>query len=607
MTAPPAEGRSAVGAQDKAHVDPVGAARTGASAVTVLETALGDLDEGGRAAATADAGELFPAVSCAQLDEAGLAAYYVPTGYGGKLDDHETLLRLLRTVARRDVTAAVAHAKTYLGTAPVWVAAGPEQARTIAAAVLDGGPIGWALSEPDHGADLLNGSCAAVPHIGGYRLDGVKWPVNNATRANLLTVLARTGERGARGHSLFVFDKSAAPPGSWRALPKVLTHGIRGADISGIEFTGADVPTSARVGAEGTGVETVLRALQLTRTMCASLSLGAGEHALRLTARFVAHRVIQRRPLIERPYHASVLGRAAAHLAAVEAAAIAASRGIHSLTAEMSVVSAVAKALAPTLVDALLAELAELLGARSFLTGVHEYGAFEKLRRDHQVVAIFDGSTPVNRAALVQQFPRLVRGWSARSTDVGGLHEAVHVGGPVRPVDVATLTLLSRQGCSVVQSLPALAASVTASAGAPAGLAEHILALCDELGELHARMARVRPAPRPAMVAYELAAAYELGFAGAACLHLWAAGEQRHRGEPLWADGLWIRAALRALRSRTATIMRLPQPEPVPGDNHADELLARAVAEAARTGAPVTPFGDPMPAPPRNSGGHGGR
>ncbi|MEV4514726.1 acyl-CoA dehydrogenase [Dactylosporangium sp. NPDC049525] len=590
MTAPPAGGRSAG---------------------TVLEDALGDPDEAGRTAAAADAGELFPAEACGRLDEAGLAAHYVPAGHGGRLENHEELLRLVRVVARRDLTAAVAHAKTYLGAAPVWVAADPEQARAVAAAVLAAAPVGWALSEPDHGADLLNGSCVAVPHPGGYRLDGVKWPVNNATRADLLTVLARTGERGARGHSLFVFDKSTARPGSWRALPKVLTHGIRGADISGIEFTGADVPASARVGAEGTGVETVLRALQLTRTMCASLSLGAGEHALRVTARFVAGRVIQRHPLIERPYHASVLGRAAAHLAAVEAATIAACRGIHGLTPEMSVVSAVAKALAPTLVDALLAELAELLGARSFLTGVHEHGAFQKLRRDHQVVAVFDGSTPVNRAALIQQFPRLVRGWSERATDTDGLRETVRPGGPVRPLDPAALTLLSRRGCSVVQSLPDLAASisasVTASAGVPAGLAEHARALCDELGEVHTRMARVRPAARPAMVSYELAAAYELGFAGAACLHLWAAGEEQHRGEPLWEDGLWVRAALRALRSRTATILRLPRPEPVQGDEYADEQLARVVADAARTGAPVTPFGDPMPVPAGQGGDPGGR
>lgn len=574
--------------------------------VSVLEETLGDPDQAVREGAELDAAEEFPAASCARLDSFGLAAYYVPARFGGKLDDHEVLLRLLRTVARRDVSATVAHAKTYLGAAPVWVAGSPEQAADVAAVVLSGGPMGWALSEPEHGADLLNGSCTATPRDGGYRLDGVKWPINNATRAGLLTVLARTGERGgARGHSLFLFDKSTAADGTWRHLPKVPTHGIRGVDISGIEFSGAPLPATARIGAEGTGVETVLRALQLTRTLCAALSLGAGEHALRLTARFVATRLIQRRPLIERPYPASILVQSAAQLAAAEAAALVGSRSIHSLTGEMSATSALVKALAPTLVDAMLAELAELLGARSFLTGVYEHGAFQKVRRDHQVVSIFDGSTPVNRGTLIQQFPLLVRGFAERAVDAEGVREAVAVGDPVRNLDHTALTLLSRRGCSIVQSLPELVASIRAQTG-PTGLAEHALALCAVAEQLHSLMADTRPGARPSMAAYELAAAYELCYAGASCLHLWVAGEGRQQGEGLWEDGLWVRAALRMLLARIADILRMPKPAAAPGDDRIDGPLALRITEAAQTGAAVTPFGEPMPRPSREPGGPGG-
>jgi alkylation response protein AidB-like acyl-CoA dehydrogenase len=569
----------------------VTALRSGAlTAVHGLESALGDPDLTAAEDAALDAEDAFPAAACARLDDFGLAAYYVPTEFGGKLDDHELLLRLVRTCARRDLTATVAHAKTYLGVAPLWVAGSPQQAREAAAVVLAAAAVGWALSEPDHGADLLNGSVAATPSADGYRLDGLKWPINNATRADHLTVLARTGDNGARGHSLFLVDKTAVPRSTWRALPKAPTHGIRGADISGIEFTGAELPATARIGEPGTGIETVLRALQLTRTMCTALSLGAGEQALRITARFVATRIIQRQPLIDRPYPASVLARSAAQLAAVEAAALVGARSIHSLTGEMSVTSAVVKALAPTLVDAMLAELTELLGARSFLTGVHEHGAFQKVCRDHQVVAVFDGSTPVNRAALIQQFPRLVRGFSHGGVESAGLRQAVSVGGPVSALRHSSLTLMSRQGCSLVQSLPELAGSMDSQA--PLGLADHARALCAVTEQLHTLMADVKPASRPPMLAYELAAAYELCYAGAACLQLWAAGASGHDGDPLWQEGLWVRAALRTLTARIAGTLRIPEPSPAPGDDQIDGPLSRLVAEAARTGAAITPFGD---------------
>ncbi|MFD4504872.1 acyl-CoA dehydrogenase family protein [Streptomyces sp. NPDC058457] len=571
------------------------ATRTGAGIAAALDEALGSLDETARRSVELDENDQFPADFCARLDGLGLSAYYVPTEWGGALSDHEEMIRLWRIVARRDISALTAHAKTYLGVAPIWIAGNPEQARATADAVMSGSPVAWALSEPEHGADLLSGSATATAEPDGYRVDGVKWPINNATRSSHLTLLARTGRDGSgRGQSLFLVDKSVLQPGTWRTLPKVLTHGIRGIDISGIEFDGALLPADALLGPEGSGLETVLLALQFTRTMCTAISLGAGEHALRLAARFTAVRVIQKRPLAERPFPASVLARSAALLTATEATALVAARSIHSLTAEMSVTSAAAKALAPTLVDATLGELAELLGARSFLSDVYEYGAFQKVWRDHQIVAVFDGSTPVNRAALVQQFPKLVRGFATGTVDAAGLAEAVSIGSPVRHVDRGALTMLSRQGCSVVQALPALVESI-GSRPAPTGLADQAVVLGAMADYLHSQMADVAPAARPAMAAYELAAAYELCYAGAACLHLWATGESEHAAEPLWQDGLWVRAALRALLARLAAVLRVPLPVAAPGDDRLDATLAGLIVDAANTGAPVTPFGAPAP------------
>ncbi|GAA4535015.1 acyl-CoA dehydrogenase family protein [Amycolatopsis samaneae] len=568
------------------------ATRSGVEIETALDAALADVPGGiGRRIAELDAAEEFPAPFTDRLDTFGLPAYYVPTGWGGAVEDHELLLRLWRTVARRDLSTIVAHAKTYLGAASVWIAGDARQAATLAARILAGAQVAWALSEPDHGADLLNGEVTATAREGGYRLDGVKWPINNATRARYLTVLARTGRAGTgRGQSLFLVDKAALTPGTWRTLPKEPTHGIRGVDISGIAFQDAALPATALLGAEGTGVETVLRALQLTRTLCAALSLGAGEHALRLAAGFAAERIIQRRPLLDRAYPRATLGRCAALLAAAEATALVGSRSIHALTGEMSVSSAVVKAVTPALTDAMLGELAELLGARSFLTGVYAHGAFQKVWRDHQIVSVFDGSTPVNRTALIQQFPRLAREFAAGTADADGLATAVSVGDAPGPLDRSALRLVSRRGCSLPQSLPALAGSLAAEA-APDGLAAHAAALAATTRQVHDLMAKVRPAARPPMAAYELAAAYELCYAGAACLHTWSAGRHRHHGEPLWENGLWVRAALRALRSRLAATLRLPVPGAEAGDDRIDDVVAARVAEAARTGAPVTPFG----------------
>jgi alkylation response protein AidB-like acyl-CoA dehydrogenase len=507
-----------------------------------------------RRCAELDRAEEFPAAICSLLDSLGLPACYVPSGLGGTLTSFENLVWLVRGLARRDLTVAVAHAKTFLGAASVWVGGDHGQAVGLARQVMAGARVCWALSEPGHGADLLAGEVTARGDGRGYLVTGAKWPVNNATLGSHACLLARTGEAGGpRGYSLLLAGKAELDPGSYRYLPKVRTHGIRGADISGIEFTGARLPEAALVGEAGTGLETVLRTLQVTRTMCAALSLGAGEHALRLATEFVAGRIIQGRPLIDRRWVRAVLARSAALLLTAEAVTIVASRAVHELPGEMSVISAVVKALVPSLIDQMIDELAELLGARSFLDCVYADGAFQKTQRDHRIVAIFDGSTVVNRSALIGQFPRLAAGYLAARYDSEGLAASTRLLSPPRPLDLggAALRLSSPAGCSVVQSMSQVCDQ---AAGASTALGLLTRAVRGHADSLHASMSAGRPASHPAAAAFGLAASYELCFAAAACLHLWQAGQDTAAAplwnEALWDEALWLRACLAELAAR---------------------------------------------------------
>ncbi|MEU5417060.1 acyl-CoA dehydrogenase [Streptomyces clavifer] len=484
--------------------------------------------------------ELFPEDACAVLDAVGLPALYADARHGGALHDHRELVDSLRVVARHDLTVAVAHGKTFLGSAPTWIAGAPDQAARLAEAVTGGAVVSWALTEAGHGSDLLAGGLTAQRENGGWRLDGEKWLINNATRGRLLCVLARTREDGGpRGFSLFLVDKEQLAPDSWRVLPKVPTHGIRGADISGIAFAGARVPDSALVGVEGTGIETVLRTLQLTRTVCAALSLGALDHGLNIAASYASGRNLYDRRLAQLPRVRRILGEAVAALVTAEAVTAVAARSIHTHPEEMAVISAVTKAFVPTLVQDALERLAELLGLRGFLSESYEEGAFAKLERDHRIVAVFDGSTAVNRSLLIDHFALLTRAWNARSTldTTEDLPEE-----PVPPFDPARLRLLSMRGCGLVQSLPATVRRLSRSAGVdrlPGDLARMAGDLAAVTESVHAGMAQQERNGRDVpQSAFDLAARYELCFAGAAALRMW----QESARTPY--DGLSLRASL---------------------------------------------------------------
>lgn len=562
-----------------------------------------------------DEREEFPADICAALDTLGMAGHYVPATYGGTLSRYDEVLALMRAVARRDLTVAIAHGKTYLGAVSAWVGGGRAQAAALAKGVLRGDVVSWALTEREHGSDLLAGDVEAVATESGFLLHGEKWLINNATRGHVCCVLARTDPAGGpRGYSLLLADKRRLAPAAFHPLPKVRTHGIRGADISGIAFTGAELPADALIGEPGAGAEIVLKGLQLTRSMCSALSLGAGDHGLRLAARFCAERSLYGRRLAELPLARHTLAEAAADLLTAEAVSVVAARGIHAMTEEMSVLSAITKYLVPTLVGEALAGLGRLLGARAYLTGVHAHGMFQKIERDHRIVGLFDGNTQVNLNALINQFSRLGRGLRAgaanHAVDDTGLAATVTLTAPLPEFDPGRLALVAKNGCGIVRELPSVVARLRAEAQAgtaPPALADLAAEVLGVASELHDGLTAYRPVPRSvSAAAFELAERYAATFAAVACLllwernHAWVAATAGRPHAALWADGRWPRACLPRLLAR----MRGGQS----GDGKADggqdsvavldELAEAVLAEAALThDADRGPFSLlPMPA-----------
>jgi alkylation response protein AidB-like acyl-CoA dehydrogenase len=520
--------------------------------LVALETALAEAAGPGglfapAALAELDQLEAFPAEACRALDELGLADHYVPARLGGKLIDHLASSLMVRAVARRDLTVAIAHAKTFLGAVSVWVAGSESQCRWLAQEIRAGRLVAWGLTERDHGSDLFACELAATSDDETWRLDGEKWLINNATRAELACVLARTSPRGGPlGFSLFLVDKRRLEPSTYSCLPKVRTHGIRGADISGIRFTGAAVPAGMLVGDIGRGLYVVLESLQLTRTVCTVLSLGAADHGLRIALD------LTRRHARSTP---RILGEAAALRLLAEATAIVALRSVHAFPEEMSVIAAVAKGFVPTVVDLLLARLGPLLGAAAFVVAPSVHGTFEKLERDHRIVALFDGSTAVCEAALIAQFPTLAEGYGTAATD--RLASACCLTSLLPEFDPAALRL-SSPGCTLLAALPELIAQLrelTASGELPGRVLALAVALESASAELHRELGATVPAVRQIPTAhFALAHRYELCFAAAACLNLWV--HNRHlpglRSDTAWLEGAMV-VALRLLGVRVAT------------------------------------------------------
>jgi alkylation response protein AidB-like acyl-CoA dehydrogenase len=512
-----------------------------------------------------DEREEYPAEACQMLDAHQVWDYYIPSALGGKLVSFEEFINVLRVVARRDLTVAIAHGKSYLGGVATWVGGSAAQQQRLAEIIRSGAQVALALTEQTHGSDLLASEVKAESVAGGYHLSGEKWLINNATRGQALTVFARTGGHSdPRGFSLFLLEKSDGARSTYQTLPKIKTHGIRGADISGISFENMFLTEDSVVGQVGAGLEIMLKAFQLTRTVICGLSLGAADTALRVALDFALARKLYGDSVFAIPHARRLLCDAFIDLLIGECLTIACARSIHVEPEQMSLRSAVGKYLVPTMVEKLLKSLSVVLGARQYLRQEHCEGIFQKVYRDNAILSLFDGSTVVNLHAIALQLGHLTRRSEPakeREAELSNrLARIFSLTEPLPDFNPAALTLHNRGRDSILQGFSLSLEKLSSLASlAPKDTEESTtLALVESraraiLSEVERQREFITASLRdsgfnksPEM--FEQAERYCVLEAAACCLHLWIYNRET-LGE-FFARGDWLVLSLERLLVR---------------------------------------------------------
>ncbi|MDY8138356.1 acyl-CoA dehydrogenase family protein [Aquimarina sp. 2201CG5-10] len=357
-----------------------------------------------------DEDEIFPRKAINFLHDWDYNQYYIPQALGGKLKSFEELLFLSRVLSRRDLSISITDAHTLLGSLPVWIGGSESQKEALASLVANRKTACLAVTERNHGSDLNTSGVHTSETNEGYVLNGEKWPINKATLTDTVCVLARTGEKkNARSLSIFLVDKSKLTDEQYTHLPKVKTLGIRACDISGINFNDALLSKDALIGKEGSGLELALKGFHITRTMCAGLSLGAVDTALRTTLRFVLKRELYGSTVFDIDHARHTLAKAFINIISCDCLAIAASRGLHVVPGQFSIWSAIVKNYVPVKVENVIQDLSIILGSRFYLRGDHDHGVFQKMMRDNAIISLFDGSTIINQHSLSLQLKFLAK------------------------------------------------------------------------------------------------------------------------------------------------------------------------------------------------------
>ncbi|MDF3834844.1 acyl-CoA dehydrogenase family protein [Cupriavidus basilensis] len=384
-----------------------------------LEAALGDPVQAHsainfHASLELDEQEAFPQAHLDSLRELGCFEQLIPLALGGALAELERTMLMSRLISRRDLTTAIAFGQTMLGSIPIWLAGSPAQQRQAADLLRQGGLACLALTEKEHGSDILSTEFLVRQQGGSLLASGSKWLINNGRRGASLTVLCRV-ERADGGSALGLLwlrrpqDADSAAT-TWRSHPKIRTLGIRGADISGFQLHDHPCGADALVCGPEAALFTVLKTLQISRVLCAGFSLGAVDTLFRLTFRFAYGRRLYGKLASDIPMVKAKLARSYAGILVADLVAQIACRAIAANPAELSLLSAVAKCHVPAQCEEIARQLALVLGARHYVRSEYPWGVFQKLMRDSQVVSLFDGSTQVNLSLVATQLRALGAG-----------------------------------------------------------------------------------------------------------------------------------------------------------------------------------------------------
>jgi alkylation response protein AidB-like acyl-CoA dehydrogenase len=155
----------------------------------------------------------------------------------------------------------------------------------------------YAITEPGAGSDVSAITTTAERTAGGWRLNGEKIWIHNASVCDYAILLARTDkERGKHGMSVFIADRNLPGVSAGRKERKM---GQRASQVGALHFDNVELPQEALLGEENRGFPMMMGALDKGRIGIAALSVGILQAALDASVDYAKTRKQFSKPIAE--------------------------------------------------------------------------------------------------------------------------------------------------------------------------------------------------------------------------------------------------------------------------------------------------------------------
>jgi acyl-CoA dehydrogenase len=257
----------------------------------------------------------------------------------------------------------------------------------------------FAITEPGAGSDAGGIKTAARKQGDRYLLNGVKCYISGGSRAQLITVIARTNaDRGDKEFSVFLVEPGFA---GFRIGQVYDTMGTRGQPIAELIFEDCEVPEENRLGPEGQGWVAAMQILNNARPLVAARCVGACEKLLEISIAWSKSRQQFGRPIGEFQAVHFMLADMATRTDAARLLTYKAATDADNGAATPQTISKAKLYASETL--AFVADAAlQIQGGAGYISG----NPVERFYRDARITRIYEGTSEIQRSIIGKSLMR---------------------------------------------------------------------------------------------------------------------------------------------------------------------------------------------------------
>ena len=328
----------------------------------------------------------------------GLLSPLIPEKYGGINSSFLLFALILEEIARVCASCALMLISQADGIQPILLGGSNELKNRYLPGFATGKVAAFAATEPWSGSDIQSMRTRAVRKGDNYIINGQKTFITNAPIADVISVFAYTApDKGTRGISVFAVEKGSKGLIYGKNERKM---GMRGCLNSELFFDNLVVPAGNRIGEEGDGFKTLMKAFETGRVLTAAQAVGLAQGAIDEAVRYARQRVQFGKPIYN---HQAIQFMIADMVAGTEASRLLTYQAAMNLDnqnrREIAKSCSIAKFMASDNAMKVTTDAVQILGGYGYMK---DYPV-ERMMRDAKLIQIYTGTNQIMRIVTARE------------------------------------------------------------------------------------------------------------------------------------------------------------------------------------------------------------